>query len=379
MPSRRRFLQGCVAGVAALELAQRTAIAQAANQAGLGAAFEGVLHIGAAISTATLERQIEPELAVIAREFTSLTPENCMKWQEIRPNNAEWRWGPADKLVDLGAANDMYVVGHTLVWHSQVPRNIFSDAAGAPLDRSALLARMEEHIDTLAGRYRGRIAAWDVVNEAVDEGNGWRRSRWLEIVGDDFMEHAFRFAHAADPNARLLYNDYNMHNPQKREFLLGVLRGYLERGVPIHGVGLQGHVGLDYPDMEEWEKSVAAYAGLGLEVHVTELDIDVLPRPNSTSAEISNRSQYSEANDPYRDGLPEPVEEALAKRYRFVFELLLQYRPAVKRVTMWGLHDGISWKNNFPIRGRTNYPLLFDRNLQPKRAHAELLALAATL
>jgi endo-1,4-beta-xylanase len=316
---------------------------------------------------------------VIAREFTSLTPENCMKWQEIRPNNAEWRWGPADKLVDLGAANDMYVVGHTLVWHSQVPRNIFSDAAGAPLDRSALLARMEEHIDTLAGRYRGRIAAWDVVNEAVDEGNGWRRSRWLEIVGDDFMEHAFRFAHAADPNARLLYNDYNMHNPQKREFLLGVLRGYLERGVPIHGVGLQGHVGLDYPDMEEWEKSVAAYAGLGLEVHVTELDIDVLPRPNSTSAEISNRSQYSEANDPYRDGLPEPVEEALAKRYRFVFELLLQYRPAVKRVTMWGLHDGISWKNNFPIRGRTNYPLLFDRNLQPKRAHAELLALAATL
>jgi endo-1,4-beta-xylanase len=248
MPSRRRFLQGCVAGVAALELAQRTAIAQAANQAGLGAAFEGVLHIGAAISTATLERQIEPELAVIAREFTSLTPENCMKWQEIRPNNAEWRWGPADKLVDLGAANDMYVVGHTLVWHSQVPRNIFSDAAGAPLDRSALLARMEEHIDTLAGRYRGRIAAWDVVNEAVDEGNGWRRSRWLEIVGDDFMEHAFRFAHAADPNARLLYNDYNMHNPQKREFLLGVLRGYLERGVPIHGVGLQGHVGLDYPE-----------------------------------------------------------------------------------------------------------------------------------
>jgi endo-1,4-beta-xylanase len=193
------------------------------------------------------------------------------------------------------------------------------------------------------------------------------------------MEHAFRFAHAADPNARLLYNDYNMHNPRKREFLLGVLRGYLDRGVPIHGVGLQGHIGLDYPDMEEWEKSIAAYAGLGLEVHVTELEVDVLPSPNSPSAEISNRSQYSETNDPYRDGLPEAVEEALAQRYRFVFELLLEYRPAVKRVTMWGLHDGISWKNNFPIRGRTNYPLLFDRGLRPKRAHAELLALASAL
>lgn len=377
-PTRRQFLQACAAG-AAFGLAHRNAIAQASAATGLGAAFKGVFHIGAAVSTFTLERQTEREIAVLTREFTSLTPENCMKWGEIRPNNGEWRFGPADALVELGAANDMYLVGHTLVWHSQVPRNTFTDASGAALDRTALLARMEEHIDTLAGRYRGRIAAWDVVNEAIDEGNGWRRSRWLEIIGEDFMEHAFRFARAADPDARLLYNDYNMHNPRKREFLLGVLRDYLDRGVPINGVGLQGHIGLDYPDMEEWEKSVAAYAGLGLEVHVTELDIDVLPSPNAPTAEISNRGQYTQSNDPYRDGLPEAVDEALAKRYRQVFEILLKYRPAVKRVTTWGLHDGISWKNNFPVRGRTNYPLLFGRDLQPKRAHAELLALAATL
>src|SRR5690606_19039517 len=233
-PTRRPFLWGCAAGAAALGLARRNALAQAVEASGLGAAFKGIFHIGAAVSTFTLERQIEPELALLAREFTSLTPENCMKWQEIRPNNAEWRFGPADKLVEFGTANGMYLVGHTLVWHSQVPRNLFSDPSGAPLDRLALLARMEEHIDTLVGRYRGRIAAWDVVNEAINEGNGWRRSRWLEIIGEDFMEHAFRFAHAADPDARLLYNDYNMHNPRKRAFLLGVLRDYLDRGVPIH-------------------------------------------------------------------------------------------------------------------------------------------------
>lgn len=378
-PTRRHFLWSCAAGAAALGLARRNALAQAVEASGLGAAFKGIFHIGAAVSTFTLERQIEPELALLAREFTSLTPENCMKWQEIRPNNAEWRFGPADKLVEFGTANGMYLVGHTLVWHSQVPRNLFSDPSGAPLDRLALLARMEEHIDTLVGRYRGRIAAWDVVNEAINEGNGWRRSRWLEIIGEDFMEHAFRFAHAADPDARLLYNDYNMHNPRKRAFLLGVLRDYLDRGVPIHGIGLQGHIGLDYPDMEEWEKSIAAYASLGLEVHVTELDVDVLPNPNSPTAEVSTRGEYSEAIDPYREGLPEAVEEALAQRYRLVFEILLEHRPAVKRVTMWGLHDGISWKNNFPIRGRTNHPLLFDRDLRPKRAYFELLALAATL
>ncbi|HEX6993592.1 MAG TPA: endo-1,4-beta-xylanase [Gammaproteobacteria bacterium] len=377
-PTRRHLLKGSAAG-AALGFVRTSALAQTAAASGLGAAFKGVFHIGAAVSTISLERQIERELAVLTREFTSLTPENCMKWQEIRPNNAEWRFGPADRLVELGTANGMYLVGHTLVWHSQVPRNIFMDASGAPLDRMALLERMEEHIDTLVGRYRGRLAAWDVVNEAIEERTGWRRSRWLEIIGEDFMEHAFRFAHAADPDARLLYNDYNMHDPRKRELVLAVLRDYLDRGVPIHGVGLQSHIGLDYPDMEEWEKSVAAYADLGLEVHVTELDVDVLPNPSAPTPDISVRGQYLEADDPYRDGLPEAVEEALAKRYRLVFEILLRYRPAVKRVTTWGLHDGISWKNDFPIRGRTNYPLLFDRDLRPKRAYAELLALAATL
>ena len=241
--------------------------------------------------------------------------------------------------------------------------------------RTALLDRMHEHIDTLAGRYRGQMHAWDVVNEAIDEGEGWRRSPWWRIIGDDFMEQAFRMARSADPQASLLYNDYNMHNPGKRKFLVTVLRDYLDRGVPIDGIGLQGHLGLDAPDLEEWERSIATYADMGLDVHVTELEVDPLPNPSAPSAEVSNRFEYSAGNDPWPDGLPDEMQARMADRYEQVFNILLRYRDSVKRVTFWGLHDGISWKNNFPIRGRTNHPLLFDRALQPKPAYARLMTM----
>jgi endo-1,4-beta-xylanase len=220
------------------------------------------------------------------------------------------------------------------------------------------------------------VWAWDVVNEAIDEGKGWRKSQWLNIIGEDFMEQAFRFAHAADRKAQLLYNDYNMHNPAKRAFLVEVLKGYQDRGVPINGVGLQSHIGLDYPDMEEWERSVATYAGMGLKVHVTELDVDVLPPAGNTGADIANRGEYASSNDPYKAGLPDEIQQKLADRYEQLFRILLKYRKSVERVTFWGLHDGMSWKNNFPVRGRTNYPLLFDRQMQPKPAYDRLMKLA---
>jgi endo-1,4-beta-xylanase len=298
-----------------------------------------------------------------------------MKWGVIRPDGVNWRWDLADRLVKFAAANSMHVLGHTLVWHSQVPRQVFSDADGRQLTREALVARMEEHIDTLVDRYRGRVHTWDVVNEAIDEDKGWRRSPWFNIIGEDFMELAFRRARRADPAAKLLYNDYNMHNPGKREFLVKLLRDWLDRGVPIDGIGLQGHLGLDYPDLEEWERSIIAYEDLGLEVHVTELDVDVLPSPYEMSAEISNRFEYSRENDPWPDGLTEEMQQRLADRYEQIFRILLRHK-AVRRVTFWGLHDGISWKNDFPIRGRTNHPLLFDRNLERKPAWQRLVQLA---
>lgn len=376
--SRRDFLRAGAMGLGGIGLASLGRLAGAAEPPGLAAAWRDAFRIGLAVSNQTLDQQTPAQLALIAREFNSVTAENAMKWGVIRPDGVNWQWQRADRLVDFAGQHGMHVLGHTLVWHSQVPRTLFVDAQGQALSREALLARMEEHIATLVGRYKGRVHTWDVVNEAIDEGNGWRRSPWLQIIGEDFMEQAFRLARQADPAAKLLYNDYNMHNPAKREFLLRVLRGYLDRGVPIDGVGLQGHLGLTYPDMQEWERSIAAYAALGLEVHVTELDVDVLPSPYQASAEISNRFAYSRENDPWPDGLPDQVQEQLADRYEQIFRILLRYRDNVKRVTFWGLHDGVSWKNDFPIRGRTNYPLLFDRAMQPKPAYQRLIQLART-
>jgi len=374
--TRRALLGNMAIAIGGLALAKRSAIAQAQRTTGLAHAFRKDFRIGVAVSNQALDQQIATQLDLITREFNSVTAENAMKWGVIRPDGINWQWERADRLVDFAGKHRMDALGHTLVWHSQVPASLFVDADRNPLSRDALLAKMHEHIDTLVGRYKGRVWAWDVVNEAVDEGNGWRRSQWHQVIGDDFMERAFRFAHAADPKAQLLYNDYNMHNPQKRAFLVDVLKGYLARGVPIHGVGMQGHVGLAYPDLAEWERSIATYAGMGLKVHITELDVDVLPTPTDTGADVANRSAYSREMDPWPQGLSDEMQEKLADRYETLFRILLRHRASVERVTFWGLHDGISWKNNFPVRGRTNYPLLFDRQMNPKPAYHRLMKLA---
>jgi endo-1,4-beta-xylanase len=360
----------------ALAMAKQRAVAQALQASGLAQAFRKDFRVGVAVSNQTLDQQIAPDLDLIAREFNSVTGENAMKWGVIRPDGFTWQWERADRLVDFARKHRMDLLGHTLVWHSQIPASVFVDADRKPLTRDALLARMREHIDTLVGRYKGRAWAWDVVNEAVDEDKGWRHSPWHDIIGDDFMEQAFRFAHAADPKARLLYNDYNMHNPGKLAFLANVLKDYKSRGVPIHGVGNQSHVGLTYPDLGQWERSIATYADMGLKVHITELDVDVLPPPANTGADVANNAAYSRQIDPWPDGLPDAVQEQLADRYETLFRILLRYRRSVERVTFWGLHDGVSWKNNFPVRGRTNYPLLFDRQMRPKPAYQRLMKLA---
>jgi endo-1,4-beta-xylanase len=373
-PHRRRLLGGLAAMAGGLAVIP-AALAKAPPR-GLARAFRREFRIGVAVSNQALDQQDAAQLQLVEREFNSVTGENAMKWGVIRPDGCNWQWQRADRLVDFASRHRMALVGHTFVWHSQIPSSVFADDAGNALGRDALLARMHEHIDTLAGRYRGKVWAWDVVNEAIDEDRGWRRSRWHEIIGDDYMERAFRFAHAADPKARLLYNDYNMHNPGKREFLVKVLRGYLDRGVPISGVGMQSHVGLAYPDLEEWERSIATYTDMGLKVHVTELDVDVLPQAAAAQADVANRADYAAQLDPWRQGLPDEMQQKLADRYEALFRILLRYERSVERVTFWGLHDGISWKNDFPVRGRTNYPLLFDRSMQPKPAYDRVMGLA---
>ncbi|SEP04734.1 endo-1,4-beta-xylanase [Aquisalimonas asiatica] len=374
--TRRRFLQ---AGAALAGLAQlkNVAIVHALERTGLKDAFRGDFLIGTAISNRTLETGDRELLDLIGGEFNAITAENCMKSGQIQPAQGQWEWSLADRFIDFGREHDMTVVGHALVWHSQTPDDLFVTGDGSTVSRDTLKERMDTHITTLMERYRGAVDIWDVVNEAIDEDRGWRRSPWYEIFGDaSYMERAFHLAHEIDPSAQLLYNDYNMHDPGKRRFLVDVLQDYRRRNVPIHGVGLQGHVGLDFPDLAEFERSIEAYAAEGMRIHITEVDVDVLPVAwDHTGADIDTDFDYADEYDPYVDGLPQDVQEQLTARYVELFELLLRHRDTIDRVTTWGTYDGESWKNDFPVEGRTNYPLLFDRDREPKPAYDALKVL----
>jgi endo-1,4-beta-xylanase len=373
----RRQFSAVAAGAIGLATAKARAFQEAARQSGLKDVFKDDFLMGTALGGRILTDEVSPLRDLVVREYNAITATNAMKWGPIEPREGEWQWDWPDRFVEFGTAHGMAVVGHTLVWHSQTPAWLFKDADGKPIAKDRLLARIETRIRTLVGRYKGRVKIWDVVNEAIDEDEkGWRQSPFYTIAGPEFMERAFRWAHEADPQATLLYNDYNEHNPGRRAFLVGILRDYRKRGVPIHGVGFQGHVGLEYPDLAEYEKSIEAIAGEGLPIHVTELDVDVLPRATGyTGAEISTNYALSEQLNPWKTGLPPEIDAKLTARYRQLFELFLKHRRSIARVTTWGTFDGESWKNNFPVRGRTNYPLLFDRQLQPKAAYAGIAAL----
>ena len=374
--NRRTLLTRTAMMAGALALTKQNAIAKALNDTGLKDLYKDDFYIGTAIGNARLNNPPAGFNALVAREFNAITMENDMKWERVHPAPDQWVWEQADKFMALGEQHQMFMVGHVLVWHSQTPDWVFNDDNGQPLPRKALLARMKTHIDTLAGRYRGRIHAWDVVNEAVDEDKGWRKSPWFNQIGPDFVEHAFRYARAAAPEAQLLYNDYNMHNPGKRQFVVDMIERFKSSGVPIDGVGMQGHVGLGYPDIAEFEKSIKAFAATGVAVHITELDLDALPVAwEHIGAEISNNFDYADELNPYRNGLPAEVEAQLAERYAEWFALFVKHRESIARVTLWGTGDSESWKNNFPVRGRTNYPLLFDRDYQRNAAYHAVAAL----
>ena len=373
--SRRLFLRNSAVAATLLSI-KSNAIAKATERTGIKDFYKNDFRIGTAISTSTLVKNNKPMLALIAREFNAITPENCMKWEPIRPNDKDWNWVAADKFVEFGEKNKMYIVGHNLVWHSQVPKEVFQTEAGGVISKEALTAKMQDHITTLAGRYKGRIHAWDVVNEAVEDDGSWRKSPWYNIMGEDFIAKAFNMAHEVDPNAHLMYNDYNTESPIKRNFIVGMVKNFKKQGVPIHGVGMQEHLNIDGPSVDEIEKTLIALAEAGVRAHITELDVDVLPSVwNLPTAEVSTRFEYKPERDPYIKGLPKDIEEKLAKRYEDIFKIYLKHRDKIERITLWGSADNETWLNNFPIRGRTNYPLLFDRNLEPKPAYFRLLDL----
>jgi len=341
-------------------------------------AFKGDFVVGAAINQAQITGQDQRGDALIESQFNSISPENALKWERIHPESGRYDFGLADQYVDFGVEHHMFIVGHTLVWHSQVPVWVFQDENGNLLTRDALLARLKDHIDTVVGRYKGKIQSWDVVNEALNEDGTLRQSLWYKIIGPDYIEKAFQFAHDADPQARLFYNDYNLENEAKLKGAIGLIKKLKSEGIPIFGVGIQGHDHLDWPSAAQEDAAISAFAALGVKVAITELDITVLPNAGAQpSADVNLRIKQEAELNPYSKGLPDSVQQELAKRYADLFRVYLKHRDTVVRVTLWGVTDSDSWLNDWPVQGRTNYPLLFDRSGKPKPAYEAVLRVAS--
>lgn len=333
-------------------------------------AFAGRFTVGAAISPRHFSNPAY--LTLVKGQFNSVTAENEMKPAPLLKAPGEYDFTQADEFMKFAEANGMEVIGHTLIWHSQSPAFLFEDAAGKPLPREVALKNMRDHIFAVMGRYKGRIKGWDVVNEAVSDGGGLRDTPALRAIGPDYLLKAFQFAAEADPGAELYYNDYNIDLDYKRPSGLKLVKELREQGARIDAVGIQGHY-MVTQSLTEITKGIQAYLDAGFKVAITELDVDVLPRNNQGGADIS--AVEREGLDPYRNGLPTEIQTKLADWYAAYFRYLVS-QPGVIRVTFWGVGDGQSWLNNFPVRGRTNHPLLFDREFRPKPAFFSVLEAA---
>lgn len=322
--------------------------------------------IGAAIDYGEMYSKDSTLLHLIKREYNALVAGNCMKADHIEPREDVFNFKDGDYLADMAEQNGQVLTGHCLVWHSQCPRWMFVDSLGHDVSKEVLIKRMRNHIYKVAGHYRGRLRGWDVVNEAIEGDGSWRKSKYYRILGDDFLPLAFQFAQEADPDAELYYNDYGMDAPGKREAVVRLVKDLKSRGLRIDAIGMQSHLSL-WTNLEEYERSMQAFIDAGVKVMVTELDVSVLPWPGRMpTADISTSFEYQEKYNPYRNGLPDSINVQLGEFYKKLFQIYRRHAADITRVTFWGVHDGGSWLNNFPIRGRTNYPLPFDRQLQRK-------------
>lgn len=344
------------------------------NDPTLKAYFGNKYLIGVAVNTNQSSEQDTLAVEVIKRHFNSVVAENCMKSEEIHPEEHRWNWEDADQFVKFGEENGMVVIGHCLIWHSQCPEWFFVDREGNTVDAETLKARMRTHITTIMTRYRGRIAGYDVVNEAVLDNGDYRQSKFYEILGEEFIPWAFKCAHEADPDAELYYNDYSMALPAKRETVVKIVKDLKARGLRIDAVGMQSHMGMSHPDFNEYEKTIQAIINAGVDVQFTELDMDAIPTV-SVGAAVEDRAAYRAQMNPYTEGLPDSVSNIWNARMKQVFQIYDKYSDHIKRVTAWGVQDGDSWKNDWPMKGRTNYPLLFDRNYEMKPFLKDMLGI----
>lgn len=343
-------------------------------------AFAGKFMIGATVNGWMLRDSEHPSLAIVTEQFDCITTANALKWGSFNPKPNEYRFQTPDRFVSFAKDNDITNIGHVLFWHSQTPNWVYEDAEGNTLTREALLARMRQRARLLAKLYGDDIKIWDVVNEAIEEDGSLRKTKFNEIIGDDFIEQAFKIAAEELPaDAVLLYNDYGMTKEGRRNTVVAMINDFKSRGIRIDGIGVQGHWSMHRPTLESIDETMTAFAETGASIHVTEFDVDYLGRDAYFGANVDAQMlKANSKNNPYPDGnYPPKADKELADRYEELFGVLLKHSNSIDRVTFWGVTDRDSWLNNFPVRGRTNYPLLIDRKGNYKPALERVVKLAS--
>ncbi len=328
--------------------------------------------VGVAVNVCQSSEVDTASVKIIKKHFNSIVAEDCMKSANIHPEEDRYNFEQADQFVKFGQENNMAIIGHCLIWHSQLAPWFCVDQKGNNVSAEVLKQRMKDHITTIVTRYKGKIKGWDVVNEAIEEDGSYRKTKFYEILGEEYIPLAFQYAHEADPDAELYYNDYGMNVPGRRDAVVKLVNSLKAKGLRIDAVGMQGHMGMDYPTIEDFEASMLAFAGTGVKVMITEWDMSALPTVKR-SANISDTVTFRKAMNPYPEALPDSVSAVWNARMKAFFNLFLKHADIVERVTAWGVSDGDSWKNNFPVRGRKEYPLLFDRNYEMKPFLKELI------
>jgi len=358
-------------------------LSPAFSQKALKSAYADAFKMGCAVNSQIVSGRDSRSAQIILQQFNAVSPENDMKAEVLHPTPDTWNFQAADRYVKFAQDNGLWALGHTLVWHNQTPDFFFNHADGTPKSHDEMVETMRSYIETVMTHFKGKINAWDVVNEIIDNDGSYRKTLWTNAFGgdgDEVVRLAFQFAHQYDPNAELYYNDFNAWRPSKRDGIARMIRMLQKNGIKVDGVGIQAHWGLNFPKNEYITAAIDTFAALGVKVMITELDVDVLPLTKegqvigkSLQDPLYQLEEFETYLDPYKKGLPDDIQAQLTARYAELFRIFYDRRDKIDRVTIWGLHDGMSWKNGYPIPNRTNYPLLYNRDRTPKPALQAIL------
>ncbi len=337
----------------------RNALSAADSLKGLKDFYKDYFLIGVAIGPNNLQGE---QAEVIKRHFNSLTAENVMKPALIHPEENRYNWEPADQIVEFAEANGLKVRGHTLCWHSQTGAWMFVDSLGNPASKELALKRLKDHITTVVSRYKGKIYAWDVLNEVITDNDTaksiYRQTPWLRLCGEEYISKIFQWAHEADPDAVLVYNDYNSENPGKRDRIYTLVKRLLDEGVPVDAIGLQGHWSIGDPTEQNLRDAIKKFSSLGVELQITELDVSI----------------YASRTDTVGIGFTPEREQKQIDEYKMAFKVFRENNKAITGITFWNVSDRSSWRDRRGPRGATKvYPLLLDENLKPKKAFWEVV------